>query len=128
MKLTPQFNAAAKTYGVPADLLKAMTWFESGWQNDVVSSAPAYGIGQLKVDTVKFVNGLLKANLDPKKPDDNIRLTARYLAWLLTQSNGDVKTALGSYYQGPTSVRRIGLQPDTVFYVTGVLALRPRFT
>jgi soluble lytic murein transglycosylase-like protein len=127
MKLVPQFNAAAAASGVPADLLKAVTWFESGWQNDVVSSAPAYGIGQLKPDTVNFVNGQLKTNLDPKKPADNIRLAAGYLAWLLAQSGGDVKTAVASYYQGPTSVRRDGLKPDTVFYVTGVLALRPRF-
>ena len=127
MKLTPQLNAAAAANGVPADLLKALTWFESGWQNNVVSGAPAYGIGQLTPDTVTFVNGLLKANLDPKKPEDNVRLASRYLAWLLAQTGGDVKIAVAAYYQGLTSVRRVGPLPDTVFYVTGVLALRPRF-
>jgi murein DD-endopeptidase MepM/ murein hydrolase activator NlpD len=127
MRLTPLFNEAAKAYGVPADLLKAVTWFESGWQNNVVSGAPAYGIGQLTPDTVKFANSLLKANLDPKKPEDNIRLSARYLGWLLSQTGGDVKMTVASYYQGLTSVRRIGPLPDTVFYITGVLALRPRF-
>jgi N-acetylmuramoyl-L-alanine amidase len=127
MQLAPQFDAAAKAYGVPADLLKALTWFESGWQNNVVSAAQASGIGQLTPNTVTFTNGLLKANLDPKKPEDNIRLASRYLAWLLAQTGGDVKMAVASYYQGINSIRRIGSLPDTVFYVTGVLALRPRF-
>jgi soluble lytic murein transglycosylase-like protein len=67
------------------------------------------------------------AKLDPNKPADNINMSARYLAWLLKQSKGDVPTAVAGYYQGPTSVRRQGLLPETTAYVNAVLALRSRF-
>lgn len=126
--LMPHFDAAASEFGVPADLFKAMTWLESGWQNDKVSSTKALGIGQLMPDTVAFVNGvLLKARLDPRRPEDNIRMSARFLAYLLRQNRGDVARALSSYYQGLASVRRQGPLPETHRYVANVLALRKKF-
>lgn len=126
--LIPHFDAAAREFDVPADLLKAMTWQESGWQNEKVSSTQAVGIGQLMPDTVAFVNGvLLRARLDPRRPEHNIRLSARFLAYLLGQSKGDVSLALSSYYQGLASVRRAGVLDGTRRYVANVLALRPLF-
>ena len=128
LALIPVFDAAAGEFGVPADLLKALTWLESGWQNTKVSSTKAVGIGQLMPATVAFVNQvLLKANLDPRRPEHNIRLSARFLAYLLRQNKGDVALALSSYYQGLASVRRQGALPQTRRYVADVLALRPRF-
>jgi soluble lytic murein transglycosylase-like protein len=128
LALLPQFDAAAREFGVPADLFKAMTWLESGWQNDKVSSTNALGIGQLMPDTVAFVNGvLLKARLDPRRPEHNIRMSARFLAYLLRQNNGQVEPALSSYYQGLASVRRQGPLPETRRYVANVLALRQKF-
>jgi soluble lytic murein transglycosylase-like protein len=127
--LMPHFDAAARDYKVPPDLIKAVAWMESGWQNDKVSSTKAVGIGQLMPDTVAFVNQqLLRARLDPKRPEQNIRLSARYLAWLLAQTKGDVPTAVGAYYQGLASVRKIGPYADTRFYVASVVALRARFS
>lgn len=128
LALMPHFDAAAREFGIPADLFKAMTWLESGWQNTKVSSTKAVGIGQLMPDTVAFVNDvLLKANLDPKKPEHNIRMSARFLAYLLRQHKGDASLALASYYQGLASVRRIGQLPETKRYVANVLALRQKF-
>ena len=128
LALVPRFDAEARRYRVPPDLLKAVTWHESGWQNDKVSSAGAVGIGQLMPDTVAFVNGrLLRARLDPRRPEHNIRLSARFLAYLLRQTGGDVEAAVASYYQGLASVRRIGPIPDTRRYVRQVLALRAKF-
>ncbi len=128
LAMLPTFDAAAAEFGVPADLFKAMTWLESGWQNEKVSSTKAVGIGQLMPDTVAFVNGiLLKAKLDPKKPEHNIRMSARFLAYLLRQNKGDVSLALSSYYQGLASVRRQGPLPETKRYVANVLALRAKF-
>jgi soluble lytic murein transglycosylase-like protein len=102
---------------------------ESGWQNDKVSSTKAVGIGQLMPATVDFVNQqLLRAKLDPKRADHNIRLSARYLAWLLAQTKGDVPQAVGAYYQGLASIRKIGPYADTRFYVASVVALRSRFS
>ena len=128
MALIPVFDAAAREFGVPADLLKALTWLESGWQNSKVSSTKAVGIGQLMPATIAFVNDvLLRADLDPRRPDHNIRMSARFLAYLLRQNNGDVALALSSYYQGLASVRRHGPLPQTHRYVADVLALRRRF-
>lgn len=128
VSLLPVFDAAAREHNVPADLLKAMTWNESGWQNDKVSATNAIGIGQLMPDTIAFLNDqLLAAPLDPNHADQNIRMSARYLAWLLGRSRGDARVALASYYQGPSSVRRLGWYEDTKDYVSVIEALRPRF-
>lgn len=128
LALLPLFDAAARDFGVPADLFKAMAWQESGWRNDRVSSTAAVGIGQLMPATVAFVNGvLLRAQLDPGRPEDNIRMSARFLAYLLKQNAGDVPRALASYYQGLASVRSRGPLPETVRYVANVLALRQKF-
>jgi soluble lytic murein transglycosylase-like protein len=129
LALMKTFDQAAARHKVPANLLKAVTWMESGWQNDKVSSTKALGIGQLMPTTVVFVNQTLLrgAKLDPRKPADNINLSARYLAWLLKQTKGDVATAVAGYYQGLTSVRRQGPLAETTVYVNNVVALRGRF-
>ncbi|MDQ1395404.1 MAG: hypothetical protein QOG64_663 [Acidimicrobiaceae bacterium] len=128
LALTPTFNTWAKTYKVPADLLKAMTWMESGWQNSVVSPVKARGIGQLTPDTVKFVSGqLLKTKLDPGVPADNIRMSARFLSYLLEQTGGNTRLALAAYYQGLGSLKRQGTLKVSQTYVDTILALRPMF-
>lgn len=128
LALMPRFDAWARTYGVPADLLKAMTWVESGWQMNRVSSTGAIGIGQLMPDTVDFVSGvLLRADLDPRRTDDNIRMSARFLRYLLDQTGGRVDQALAAYYQGLQALRSRGMYPGTRQYVATVLAFRPRF-
>ena len=128
LALVPRFDAEARRYGLPPDLLKALTWLESGWQNDKVSPVKALGIGQLMPDTVRFLNDrLLPARLDPRRADHNIRMSARYLAYLLDHCGGDVDAAVASYYQGPASVRRIGPLPETRTYPDQVGALRSKF-
>jgi soluble lytic murein transglycosylase-like protein len=129
LALVPAFRRWAAANGLPVDLLMATTWLESGWQRSVVSPTGAIGIGQLMPDTVRFVRGELIGvpSLDPRVPEHNIRMSARYLRWLLDGAHGDVALALGGYYQGPRSIRTIGPYSDTVAYVAGVLALRPRF-
>ncbi|MGI8759192.1 MAG: LysM peptidoglycan-binding domain-containing protein [Acidimicrobiales bacterium] len=125
LALVPRFEHYASTYGVPADLLMAMTWLESGWQNDVVSSAGAVGIGQLMPDTVTWMRDIIIGEpLDPNDPDDNIRMSARYLRWLLDRTGGDPATALAGYYQGLGAVRASGVFPSTRVYVADVLAFR----
>lgn len=129
LALVPLFERWADANRIPADLLMATTWLESGWQNHVVSSAGALGIGQLMPGTVRFVREDLigVASLDPGVPEDNIRMSARYLRFLLGYYDGDVRLALAGYYQGPGSVRTKGVQPGTETYIQGVLALRGHF-
>ena len=126
--MAPAFDTWAKAYNVPSDLLKALAWMESGWQNSVVSPVAALGIGQLTPDTVKFVSGdLLKTKLDPKIPEHNIRMSSRFLRYLLDQTGNDPKMALAAYYQGLGSLRRQGPLLVSVAYVNAILALRPQF-
>jgi LysM repeat protein len=129
LALRPAFRHWAAVYGVPADLLQAMTWYESGWQNGVVSKTKAMGIGQLMPDTVVFVNQVLLGgtHLDPKRADDNIRMSARFLRYLLDRTGGRADQALAGYYQGLASVRARGQYDDTKQYVAGVLSFRPSF-
>jgi hypothetical protein len=126
--LLPSFDRWAMEYAIPPSLLKALAWMESGWQEKVISPSGAIGIGQLLPSTAAFVAGvLIGAPLDPYLADDNIRMSARFLAHLLTLTNGDVNLALAGYYQGLTSVRRDGMKPTTAAYVNVVLALQGRF-
>lgn len=126
--LRPRFIYWSRTYGVPAELLQAVAWQESGWQNRVVSSSGAVGVGQLMPDTVAYVSGqLLGVKLNPKVPDDNIRMSARFLQQLLASSGGNLCEAIASYYEGPDLVQRAGVLKETQPYVRNVLALMPRF-
>lgn len=127
LALMPAFDRWARTYGVPHDLLKAMTWVESGWQTQKVSSTGAIGIGQLMPDTVDFMNVLLATKLDPRVPEHNIRMSARFLRYLLDQTRGRADSALAAYYQGLRSVRERGVLAETRQYVATVLAVRPAF-
>lgn len=129
LALIPTFKHWAQANGIPADLVMAVCWQESGWQNSVVSSADAIGIGQLLPSTARHiaVDLIGKPDLDPRVPEDNIRMTARYLRWLLTKTGGDVDAALAGYYQGLGSVAAVGRLKTTHDYIAIVRALRPRF-
>lgn len=122
------FRSAAHDFNVPAELLQSMDWHESGWQGGVVSSTGALGIGQLMPDTVTFVNqSLLPRPLDPRKPADNVRMSAAFLRYLLDQVHGDYRTALAAYYQGLRSVNENGPYDETLDYVQMVLAVQKAY-
>jgi len=125
--LLPAFVRASASSGVPAALLEAVAWQESGWQVKVTSQIGAVGVGQLVPVTVAFTNGLLQRSLDPVRPEDNILLSAHYLAYLLRRTGGNEAVAVAAYAQGPASLQREGMHPGTRQYVADVLALRDRF-
>jgi soluble lytic murein transglycosylase-like protein len=83
---------------------------------------------QLLPGTWDWVQANLSAGrLDPASAADNVRAGSLYLAHLLRENNGDPALAAASYYQGLSSVRRVGMLPETRRYVANVLALRSRF-
>jgi soluble lytic murein transglycosylase-like protein len=128
LALIPSFKKWSTANGLDPALVMAVAWQESGWQNSVVSPAGAIGIGQLLPSTATQVaRDLIGVKLNPRVPDDNIRITARYLRWLITRANGNVDLAVAGYYQGPASVAAIGYLPSTVDYLAIVHGLRPRF-
>ncbi|HEY7947378.1 MAG TPA: LysM peptidoglycan-binding domain-containing protein [Acidimicrobiales bacterium] len=124
LALQPDFVHSASVAGVPLSLLEALCWWESGWQNNVVSAAGALGICQIEPTTAAFVNSsiLQTSDLDPRSAADNIALSAAYLRYLLNRTGGNASAALAGYYQGLVSVQQKGLLPSTQTYVAGILA------
>ena len=114
--------------GVPASLASAIAWQESGFNNAMVSSANARGVMQVMPGTWSWVQAnLARRQLNPSLPIDNVGAGVLYLVHLLQETGGDPALAAAGYYQGLSSVRSIGMLPETKRYVANVLALRPRF-
>jgi soluble lytic murein transglycosylase-like protein len=113
----------AAAYGVDPKLARALAWMESGFQEDVVSSAGAVGVMQLLPETWQWVDTVLLGDATPRTYEGNVRAGVRYLRWQLDQFGGDVRRALGGYYQGARAVRERGLFEDTKQYVSVILQL-----
>ena len=111
------------SYGVDPKLARALAWMESGFQEDVVSSAGAIGVMQLLPQTWQWVDTILLGEATPRSYDGNVRAGVRYLRWQLDQFDGDVRLALAGYYQGARAVRERGLFDDTKQYVSVILQL-----
>jgi Putative peptidoglycan binding domain/Transglycosylase SLT domain/LysM domain len=116
----------AAHYGISEDLVRALAWQESGFQNDVRSRAGAVGVMQVLPATRAFVEGVLIGEPVPRTMDGNVRLGVAYLHHLLHRLGFDMRLAVGAYYQGPASVQRRGLMRRTRHFVANVLALRGR--
>lgn len=128
LALRPHFVTWANRNVIPTDLLEATLWLESGWNQTRISSTGAIGIGQLMPRTAAFIaSDLIGKNLDPHDAHDNIRMSARYLRFLLNMYRGDTTKALQAYYQGIGSIRANGVYPSTTQYSDAVQALRVRF-
>ena len=111
------------TFGVDPKLARALAWMESGFQQDVVSSAGAIGVMQLLPETWQWVDTMLLGAITPRTYDGNVRAGVRYLRWQLDQFDGDVRLALAGYYQGARAGRERGLFEDTKQYVSVILQL-----
>jgi soluble lytic murein transglycosylase-like protein len=125
--LDPVFGRWADEYRVPVTLVEALAWHESEWDNTVVSPAGAIGIGQLLPETAATIAGQLGEDLSPSDPEENIQMTASYLANLVEQYQGDTRTALAAYAQGSTSIAADGITPETNAVVDSVLELQQEF-
>ena len=124
LRLLPVFRQWASICGVPASLVEATCWWESGWQETEVSPTGAVGVCQIEPDAAQTVRGLLHDDtLNTRSASDNIEMSAAYLRWLLNETGGRRSLALASYYQGLTSVREHGILPVSRPYVTGITAL-----
>lgn len=128
LELIPVFEKWADHYDVPADVLMALAYRESGWQASVVSPKGAIGVGQLLPGTADWIaEDLIRLpDLDPYDTNDNIRMSARFLSWLIGYM-GSLDAALAGYYQGPGSVAVRGRFDDTNDYIANVNQIRPFF-
>jgi LysM repeat protein len=124
-----QIASVAVAHGVPPALADAIAWQESGFNNDLVSSADARGIMQILPGTWDWIQRELtpSAPLAPASAVENVRGGVLLLRSLLNSTGGDTSTAAAGYYQGLPSVQEHGLYPSTQQYVQSVLALERRF-
>ena len=121
-------SSVASEHGVPGSLAAAIAWQESGFNNSMVSSANARGVMQVMPGTWTWIqDNLASAPLDPSSATDNVAAGSLYMKHLLEQTGGDEATAIAAYYQGLSSVQRIGMLPETEQYVANVQALKGRF-
>jgi len=113
-------------YGVDPRLARALAWWESGFNNALVSATGARGLMQVTPATWSYAETVLVGHRIPQTPSGNVQVGVVFLRHLLREFRGDVRLALAAYAQGPRSVRRHGLFRETRQYVAGVLALNGR--
>jgi soluble lytic murein transglycosylase-like protein len=114
-------DEAAATYGIDAQLIKAVMQAESAFNAMAVSPVGALGLMQLMPDVATELGVT-----DPMDPRQNIMAGSKYLKQLLTSHNGNVRLALASYNAGPGNVAKYRAIPpfkETRNYVKKVTAL-----
>ncbi len=121
-------QTVAAQHGVSPSLATAIAWQESGFNNNMVSSANARGVMQVMPGTWDYVQqNLATRKLDPNSAHDNVTAGVLYLKSLLNQTGGDESSAIAAYYQGLGALRSRGVFDDTHQYIANVQALRGRF-
>jgi soluble lytic murein transglycosylase-like protein len=112
----PQVGSIAAANGVPASLADAVAWQESGFNNDLVSSADARGVMQILPGTWQWIQHSLDTGGPPLAPAsavDNVRGGVLMLHSLLNATGGDPAMAAAGYFQGLPSVQQNGMYPET---------------
>jgi soluble lytic murein transglycosylase-like protein len=100
------------------NLLEALVWQESRWNNNAVSSAGARGLAQLMPGTARLLG------VDARDPIANLAGGARYLRQQLDSFGGNLEKALAAYNAGPGRVIAAGGIPnirETRLYVAAIM-------
>jgi LysM repeat protein len=125
-----EVGSVAAANGVPSSLADAIAWQESGFNNDLVSSADARGVMQILPGTWEWIQHTLDTGgppLAPASAADNVRGGVLMLHSLRDSTGGSEAMAAAGYYQGLPSVLQHGMYPSTQQYVNSVLALEHQF-
>jgi LysM repeat protein len=110
--------------GASPSLVRAVSWLESGWRQDVISPTGAVGVMQIEPYTGDWVSRHLAGRrLDIWVAQDNVLAGTLLVNHLSLAHYGDVKATLAGYYQGDASVAASGLFDDTRRYQLQVGAL-----
>jgi LysM repeat protein len=119
-------DAWSAHYGVDAALARAVSWQESGFHTNILSSAGAWGPMQVLPGTWTYVEDVLIGHSVPRTGDGDVRIGVALLHHLIGTFRGNEGLAVAAYYQGERSVRTRGVLPETRWYVANVMALRGR--
>ena len=100
---------AAFRYGLPANLLLAIAWQESGWTQHVIARDGGIGVMQLMPYTAMAINAGTGIRRDPYHLWDNINLGATYLYWLWHNFHGNLVRVISGYNEGGWAVIHRGI-------------------
>jgi soluble lytic murein transglycosylase-like protein len=118
----------ARRHDLNPNFALALSYWESGWNQNAVSSTGAIGLMQIEPSTGAWAGPkLLGRNVNIHDANDNAEVGAALLRHYLDVFNGDPKLALAAYYQGETATHKHGIYPSSQSYVNGIWALRNRF-
>ncbi len=82
-------------------LVMAIVKVESDFDPSAVSHAGAIGLMQVMPKTARWIS----EDLNPKIPEENLRLGILYLRYLLDEFEGDLEKALMAYNVGPNALK-----------------------
>jgi LysM repeat protein len=124
-----EVGAIASYEGVPPALAEAIAYQESGFNNNLVSSADARGVMQILPGTWSWIGQDLATPppLGVASAAQNVRAGTLLLHSLLQATGGNQALAAAGYYQGLPSVQQHGEFLDTQQYVNDVLSLEQQF-
>jgi soluble lytic murein transglycosylase len=111
---SPLIENVADNEGIPASFVRAIAREESSFDPEVVSWAKAYGLVQLIMPTARRFASEVGEKATPrtlKKPAVNLKIGARYMAWLWDRLNENPALVPSAYNAGEGAVRR-WLQED----------------
>ena len=116
--------SAARERGVNPSFVLAVSLWESGYNQTMISSTGAVGMMQIEPYTAAWAGpSLMGRQVDIYVARDNARLGAALLRLYLDHFN-DPKLALAAYYQGEAATKKYGVYPSSRNYVNGIWALR----
>jgi len=113
--------SAAAYYGLPANLLLAIAWQESGWQQHIISGDGGIGTMQIMPSTATWLNSITGLRRDPYKLRDNIFMGAYYVRYLYNTFHGNIQQVVSAYNEGDWTVSHNGIM--NWHYVNNVLDL-----
>ncbi len=114
-------HRAAAIYGLPANLLLAIAWQESGWYQHVIAWDGGIGVMQLMPYTAMGINRGTGIRRDPYHLWDNVLLGTTYLRWLWNGFHGNLVRIISAYNEGGWAVIHRGI--FNWHYVNNVLSL-----
>jgi LysM repeat protein len=118
--------ATARSMGVDPRLAQAIAFQESGFNHTSVSPANAIGTMQVIPSSGEWAEQLTGRQINLLDPDDNVVAGVAILRQLV-KTSPDLSTAIASYYQGASSVKRNGMFSDTRRYVANIQTHMARY-